>query len=83
LDLSKEVSKEFLFYYFSFFDWDKEAESDIKVKGKTLNKKKLGELKIIVPPLPDQHRIVSILDKCFTAIDKAKAIAEQNLKNAK
>ena len=33
--------------------------------------------------LPEQHRIVSILDQCFSAIDKAKANAEQNLKNTK
>ncbi|TAD83958.1 MAG: restriction endonuclease subunit S [Bacteroidetes bacterium] len=31
----------------------------------------------------EQQRIVSILDECFAAIDKAKANAEQNLKNAK
>src|SRR5690554_3982800 len=34
-------------------------------------------------PLPEQQRIVSILDEAFAAIDKAKANAEQNLKNAK
>ena len=33
--------------------------------------------------LHEQQRIVSILDKAFAAIDKAKANAEQNLKNAK
>jgi len=33
--------------------------------------------------LPEQQRIVSILDKTFAAIDKAKANAEQNLRNAK
>jgi type I restriction enzyme S subunit len=33
--------------------------------------------------LPEQQRIVAILDEAFTAIAKAKAIAEQNLKNAK
>ena len=33
--------------------------------------------------LTEQHRIVSLLDKCFIAIDKAKANAEQNLRNAK
>ena len=33
-------------------------------------------------PLPEQQRIVSILDCAFAAIDKAKANAEQNLKNA-
>lgn len=34
-------------------------------------------------PLPEQQLIVSILDNCFAAIDKAKANAQQNLKNAK
>jgi type I restriction enzyme S subunit len=33
--------------------------------------------------LPEQQCIVSILDECFAAIDKAKANAEQNLQNAK
>lgn len=33
-------------------------------------------------PLPEQQRIVSILDRAFAAIDKAKANAEQNLFNA-
>ncbi|MBF0103372.1 MAG: restriction endonuclease subunit S, partial [Desulfobacterales bacterium] len=33
--------------------------------------------------LHEQHRIVSILDTAFTAIDTAKANAEKNLKNAK
>jgi type I restriction enzyme, S subunit len=33
--------------------------------------------------LPEQQRIVSILDEAFAAIAKAKANAEQNLKNAK
>jgi type I restriction enzyme S subunit len=34
-------------------------------------------------PLLEQQRIVSILDEAFAAIAKAKANAEQNLKNAK
>src|SRR5690606_1193126 len=34
-------------------------------------------------PLPEQQRIVSILDEAFAAIAKAKANAEQNLKNTK
>ena len=41
------------------------------------------ELPIYSPPLPEQKRIVAILDKAFTAIDKAKANAEKNLANAK
>ena len=34
-------------------------------------------------PLPEQQHIVAILDEAFAAIAKAKANAEQNLKNAK
>ena len=34
-------------------------------------------------PLPEQQRIVAILDEVFEAIAKAKGNAEQNLKNAK
>ena len=34
-------------------------------------------------PLPEQKRIVTILDKAFAAIAKAKANAKQNLTNAK
>src|SRR5690554_1132335 len=41
-------------------------------------------IKIAFPKsLPEQQRIVAILDETFSAIDKSKANAEQNLKNAK
>jgi len=79
----KLIDKFYLYNYLLFFDWDKATEGERKVKGKTLNKAKLKELEIIIPLLPEQQRIVSILDRAFEAIDKAKANAEQNLKNAK
>lgn len=44
---------------------------------------KAKSTKIPLPPLPEQQHIVSILDETFAAIAKAKANAEQNLKNAK
>jgi type I restriction enzyme S subunit len=43
----------------------------------------LKQIEIPLPPLNEQERIVSILDECFAAIDKAKANAEQNLNNAR
>ena len=43
----------------------------------------LKQIEIPLPPLPEQQRIVSILDEAFAAIATAKANAEQNLKNAK
>jgi type I restriction enzyme S subunit len=36
-----------------------------------------------IPPLPEQKRIVAILDKAFTSIASAKENAQQNLLNAK
>lgn len=41
----------------------------------------LGE-RIPVPPLPEQQRIVGILDEAFAGIATAKANAEKNLRNA-
>src|SRR5690606_3807521 len=43
------------------------------------NASKLSELSIPLPPLPEQQRIVSILDEAFAAINKTKTNAEQNL----
>ena len=48
-----------------------------------LNQGMLNQIPIPLPPLPEQQRIVSILDEAFAAIAKAKANAEQNLRNAK
>jgi type I restriction enzyme, S subunit len=43
----------------------------------------ISDIRIPLPPLVEQKRIVAILDEAFAAIDKAKANAEQNLKNAR
>lgn len=43
----------------------------------------IRSLDFILPPLPEQHRIVAILDSAFDSIATAKANAEQNLQNAR
>lgn len=43
----------------------------------------LKEISIPLPSLAEQQRIVAILDEAFDAIARAKANAEQNLKNAR
>ena len=43
----------------------------------------LKSIRIPVPPLPEQNRIVAILDEAFAGIATAKAIAEKNLQNAR
>lgn len=50
---------------------------------KELSGGKLKEVAIPVPPLPQQQRIVGILDQAFEAIATAKANAEKNLQNAR
>ena len=50
---------------------------------KGLNSAIVRSLPILLPPLPEQHRIVRILDKAFEGIATAKANAEKNLQNAK
>lgn len=54
--------------------------------GANINNLKFGDLgnfEIPVPSLPEQERIVTILEEAFTAITKAKSNAEKNLINAK
>ena len=48
-----------------------------------LNQGRLREIPIPVPPLPEQQRIVGILDEAFDGIATAKANAEKNLQNAR
>ena len=49
----------------------------------SINKSQIESIEIPLPPLEEQQRIVAKLDEAFEAIEKAKANAEQNLKNAK
>ncbi len=54
--------------------------------GSATNFIKIGNFQnydVSYPPLPEQQRIVAILGEAFAAIAKAKANAEQNLKNSK
>lgn len=77
------ITNTYLYWYLTYFDWDKAAEGSHKIKGKTLNKAKLNLLPVLVPLLPEQERIVEILDEAFAAIETAIANAEKNLANAR
>ena len=79
----KEISREYLLYYFRFFDWNSYSSGEEKVKGKTLNKKKLDVLPIYYPSLSEQQTIVSRLDSAFAKIDAVKDNAEKQLNDAK
>ena len=48
-----------------------------------VNKSKFNSIEIVLPPLPEQQRIVTLLDEAFDGIATAKAHAEKNLQNAR
>jgi len=79
-----KCSNRFLYYALTTSDFKEKVENIIGgAATPTLSQTNLAEQTIPLPPLPEQQRIVSILDEAFAAIAKAKANAEQNLKNAK
>jgi len=52
-------------------------------KYPSLNLPVIGNIEIAFPTLPEQHRIVKILDEVFADVVKAKENAKKNLQNAK
>jgi type I restriction enzyme S subunit len=81
----KALHKEWLFYYLSREDF-RNAGADRMggaVGQQRLPKEFVESSLIPLPPLPEQHRIVGILDEAFEGIATAKANAEKNLQNAR
>jgi len=75
-------------YFYLFLKTDKLREfvehSSKRAAGQDgIRKELLDKYPVPLPPLPEQQRIVAILDEAFAAIAKAKANAQQNLQNAK
>jgi type I restriction enzyme S subunit len=72
----------FLMYSFT----SRNAELNEQARGvaqKGIYLESLRELDVAYPPLPEQQRIVGILDEAFEGIATAKANAEKNLQNAR
>ena len=81
-DFTGQLIPKFLFYGVN--DYLKAIED---VTGfttvKHLSSKQILDIDFPVPPLPEQHRIVAILDEAFDGIATARANAEKNLHNAR
>ncbi len=80
----EKIDNRFLFYFLN--SPSMKTYYSVEKNGAALQQftiKQINEIIIPLPPLPEQQRIVAILDECFAALEKAKANAEQNLKNAK
>ncbi|MCF3948688.1 restriction endonuclease subunit S [Acidiphilium iwatense] len=78
----RSIDHKFLFYYLGSIV---QLLNDLGTGTtfKELSGGKLKEVPIPVPPLPEQKRIVAILDEAFAGIAAATANAEKNLANAR
>jgi type I restriction enzyme S subunit len=78
------IDKNFLYYLLSsdliYKQFDNLAAGSTV---RNLNIDLVKSVQIPIFPLPEQQRIVSILDETFAAIDKAKENAEKNLQNSR
>ena len=78
-----ERSKWFL-YYLLAKDLDGTLKNHFNGAGiQHFTGEALAQFDVPVPPLPEQQRIVGILDEAFDGIATAKANAEKNLQNAR
>jgi type I restriction enzyme S subunit len=80
--------KECLPEFFNFYSQSDEylgtvAEECTGTTRNRISRSNLALTPIPVPPLPEQQRIVGILDEAFDGIATAKANAEKNLQNAR
>ncbi len=78
---TKLIDKEFLFNF--LLKHESEIVGNTGAVFNSINKAQIEAIEIPLPPLPEQQRIVAILDEAFAALAKVKDNAEQNLKNAK
>jgi type I restriction enzyme S subunit len=79
------VSNEWLFHFLSREDFRQEGALRMSgaVGHKRVPKEFLESCEIPVPPIPEQQRIVGVLDEAFEGLATAKANAEKNLQNAR
>lgn len=78
---NRELIHDFLFY--QLLHLQPEIAGKEGAVFASINKSEIETLTIFLAPLPEQQRIVGILDKAFDGIATAKANVEMNLRNAR
>jgi type I restriction enzyme S subunit len=84
--LRPKAGIDYRFVFYSLFTEDFMGQMASLQKGASYPAVTDGEVRaqpLAFPPLPEQQRIVGILDKAFENIATAKANAERNLQNAR
>lgn len=78
------ISREYLFYWLSMDATVKSINATATgARMPRANMNAVLEFELPIPPLPEQRRIVAILDEAFEGIATAKANAEKNLQSAR
>jgi len=77
---NEQLSKDYLRYFFSGIDLSSVITGAAQPQ---ITRQTLSPFNISLPPLPEQHRIVKMLDEVFADVARAKTNAEKNLQNAK
>jgi type I restriction enzyme S subunit len=83
LKRTSDINSQFVNLWLQSLHFFEQLESGNGATVDTLSIQKLQSVKINVPPIQEQQRIVTILDQTFEGIAKARANAEQNLQNAR
>ncbi len=73
------VNKDFLFYL--LLSKQSEITGNKGAVFDSINKNQIEQIRYFLPPIPEQKRIVGILDEAFEGIDAAIANTEKNLAN--
>jgi type I restriction enzyme S subunit len=78
-----QINSKYLFYHMKCF-WKQRNLN--KQYGSATNYLKIGnfnDYEVSFPPIPEQKRIVALLDTVFADLEQTRAKTEQNLKNAR
>ena len=79
---SNKLDQQYLYFYLST-KVEEHLEISAGAAQPNLSTEQIKGMKIPLPDIEEQKRIVAILDKAFAEIEQARANTEQNLKNAR
>jgi type I restriction enzyme, S subunit len=79
----ESINRRYAFYGLRFITAEIEKSVSGAVGLAHITKEKLNEFTLSLPPLPEQQRIVALLDEAIAGLANAKANAERNLQNSR
>lgn len=79
--VSSQIDREFLFYF--LLAYQPQIKGNEGAVFASINKNQIESISIPLPPLPEQRRIVALLDEAFAGLETLRANAEKNVQNAR